>query len=187
MALKFVKKTAEPQVVPELTEVSDLAPVIDEIGKNQVALDKINAEMEKKAEPLRKQLAELIAKDVEKASALSAKITEGVNALTEQVLAEDTVTETDGDLIAIVGSKTDADKPLVLKGHKFQVEFTKMGSQRIIKDMKSIPDIVGEDTFWAKCTFPLKALDDYATPEEKELVLKNTKTPRKFAKVEKKL
>ncbi len=186
MALKFIKK-AETIAAPIATPVSDHSETIDEIGKINDQLQKINDEMEELTRPLREQIATLTGKQLEKAAGLGTKLNKMVDDLTAKVQEEDAITETQGDDILVIGSKTNAEKPLVLRGKKYQAEFSKMGNKRVITDMKMLPDILGEDTFWAKVKIDLKTLDDYANPEEKAAVTRELKTHRKFSKVEKKL
>ncbi len=190
MALKIVKKPQEvvaPAPQQDTSGISDFAPVIDQIGKDKEQAEKIAAEIVALEKPFREQMEAATKKAKDKLQPLLTRIAANVGELTEGVIAEDAIVKPgEGEKIVIIGSKTDADKPLMLRGLKYEVEFSKMGNQRVITDMKGLMDILGEDTFWAKCKMDLKTVDDYATPEEKALVLEETKTARKFTKVEKK-
>ncbi|QIG66690.1 hypothetical protein EVB27_020 [Rhizobium phage RHph_TM16] len=70
------------------------------------------------------------------------------------------------------------DKEFFVESKKNKLKLGKMGIKRTIIDMAAIFKKMGKDAFLAACSFPLKAVDDYLTPAEKEGVLSIEDTKR---------
>lgn len=76
------------------------------------------------------------------------------------------------------------DEPTELRGGNFRVEVGKRGNSRSITDLVKVFEFMGEDVFTKVATVPLKAIDDYLTPPQKEQVLKTDRTYRSIKLVE---
>lgn len=78
----------------------------------------------------------------------------------------------------------DDDATTELRGTVYRVEVGKRGTSRSIIDLPKVFEFMGEDVFTQVATVPLKAIDDYLTPPQKEQVLKIDRTDRTFKFVE---
>ena len=65
-----------------------------------------------------------------------------------------------------------------MRGNKYRLEIGKRGTSRSIIDLPKVFEFMGEDVFTQVATVPLKAIDDYLTPPQKEQVLKIDRTDR---------
>ena len=68
---------------------------------------------------------------------------------------------------------------------KFVVSVSSKGTKRVINDMKAVAEALG-DTFIEVATVPMKALDDYLTPEERAEVVDESQNGSRRLKVSKK-
>lgn len=164
------KKTAAKAKAKPVVELSAMAELIDEIGTLQKQIEKANEKIEAKAQ-----------KEVEARSKLMEKLTPK---LADLRTALDQLHDED-----------DADKAFTELGEKFEAVVSKKGNLRKIKEQTEIEpagggekvtvpgvqllkDLMTEEVFFKCAKVDLKNIDAYLTPEEKELVLETSRTPR---------
>ena len=79
---------------------------------------------------------------------------------------------------ATMGKQHPADETFTVIGQTHRCEFGKKGTNRTIKDLEQVQAILGDEVFYSVASVPLKDIDAYLTPPEKELVLEVNRTDR---------
>jgi len=84
------------------------------------------------------------------------------------------------ELQTYISGEGNQEEPLTLYGEKFMVVGGACAVEREIADIDKIVEMVGPETFLKIAKVPLKAVDDYLTPEQKEQVLSSSFGVRKI-------
>lgn len=82
------------------------------------------------------------------------------------------------DAVNAVFSDRDPDEVVRVEGRRYRLEVRPMGRSRRVRDPREVHAILGDDTFYDVISVPLKAVDDYLTPEERSNVLEELRGPR---------
>lgn len=155
MSLTITHKQARKEAIDH-NAPSAFAAEIDELGKMTLEADKLAL-----------KIAAAAGADIKKHEALMKVVKAKEKALK--------------DKISEAYDSENADETFIAKGIKFILEIGKKGSSRSITNMKLLAGLVGEETWWAKCSFNLKDADAYLTPDEALTCIKTDRVERKIA------
>lgn len=159
MALILVKKKPpvsleEPLLAKALTpKLSPLAALIDLTGSLSEDAEKIQQQIREHQEAIK---------------ALSEKLQPLAEAQKE---LKDQVAELD---------YPDDRADIIERGEQFFITVGKKGVSRAISDIVRVHQILGDEVFYALATVPLRDIDSYLTPDQKEQVTAVTRTSRNF-------
>lgn len=157
MALKITKKSDVKEVEDfsqlSTNNISDFAPEIVAIGEMQDAIIAIDEAIAKKFKAELEQRAELVKSANQRLKKLRGQLDE----LYESSPAEETFIENAGT---------------------HAVEIGKKGTQRKIKDMPKVYELMGKVQFFKLAKMDLKDIDSYLTPPERDEVLSSEPTAR---------
>jgi division protein CdvB (Snf7/Vps24/ESCRT-III family) len=154
-----VTVVAQPQ--KKLSELSDLAPQIDEVGELAAKMEKIEAQIQERTRTLQEKLAALR----EEYEPKLAELTDQINDLLDDA---------------------DPDKPFVGLGNRYRAKVSPQGTVRIVEDIKLVAQLLNKimpDLFWELARVKIKDRDEYLTPDQREAVLGTKRTPRKVVVV----
>lgn len=84
-------------------------------------------------------------------------------------------------------STLSADQAFEQESEHFLLEVSAKGNQRTVTSAAKVCALLGDEKFLAVATVPLKAIDDYMTPEEKAEVLKEERTGSRTLKLKPKV